>query len=54
MPVPVFRRGPPGGGLRRFVVHAPEDAWFVEGGLLEALNLIEGEVLVSSQLELGR
>lgn len=29
------------------VVHAPEDAWFVEGFLLEAPNLPEGDVLVS-------
>ena len=43
----------PGGGLRLFVVHAPEDAWFVEGFLLEALRLPEGDVLVSSQLEPG-
>ncbi len=39
--------------LRLFVVHAPEDAWFVDGFLLEALNLSEGEVLVSSRLEPG-
>jgi len=35
------------------VVHAPEDAWFVEGFLLKALSLPESEVLVSSQLEPG-
>jgi hypothetical protein len=39
--------------LRLFVVHAPEDAWFVEGFLLKALSLPEGEVLVSSQLDPG-
>jgi WD40 repeat protein len=38
---------------RLFVVHAPEDAWFVEGFLLEALRLPEGEVLISSKLEPG-
>ena len=41
------------GSLRLFVVHADEDAWFVEGFLLEALRLPKGEVLVSSQLEPG-
>jgi hypothetical protein len=39
--------------LRLFVVHAPEDGWFVEGFLLEALRLPEDEVLVSSKLEPG-
>jgi hypothetical protein len=43
----------PGVGLRLFIVHAPADAWFVEGFLLEALHLSEREVLVSSKLELG-
>jgi len=43
----------PGAGLRLFIVHAPTDAWFVEGFLLEALHLSESEVLVSSKLELG-
>jgi hypothetical protein len=43
----------PGAGLRLFIVHAPADAWFVEGFLLEALHLSEREVLVSSKLELG-
>jgi len=43
----------PGVGLRLFIVHAPADAWFVEGFLLEALHLSESEVLVSSKLELG-
>src|ERR1041384_1488580 len=43
----------PGTGVRLFVVHAPEDAWFVEGFLLKALNLPENEVLVSSKLEPG-
>jgi hypothetical protein len=38
---------------RLFVVHAPEDAWFVNGFLLAALRLPEGEVLVSSKLEPG-
>jgi len=40
-------------GPRLFVVHAPEDAWFVEGFLLEALRLPEGEVVGSSKLEPG-
>jgi len=35
-------------------VHASEDAWFVDGFLLKALSLPEGEVLVSSKLEPGR
>jgi hypothetical protein len=39
--------------VRVFVVHAPQDAWFVEGFLLEALRLPEGEVLVSGKLEPG-
>src|SRR4051812_31148464 len=39
--------------LRLFVVHAPQDASFVEGFLLDALCLPEDEVLVSSKLELG-
>jgi hypothetical protein len=39
--------------LRLFVVHAPEDASFVQGFLLKALSLPEGEVLVSSKLEPG-
>ena len=39
--------------VRLFVVHAPEDAWFVDGFLLEALRLSKGEVLVSSKLEPG-
>ncbi len=43
----------PSANLRLFVVHAPEDAWFVEGFLLEALRLPEREVLVSSKLEPG-
>jgi len=41
----------PGASLRLFVVHAPEDGWFVEGFLLEALRLPEDEVLVSSKLQ---
>src|SRR6185369_10113707 len=44
---------PPAGSLRLFVVHAPADAWFVDGFLLEALRLAAGEVLVSIQLEPG-
>jgi len=36
-----------------FVVHSPQDATFVEGFLLKALSLPNGEVLVSSKLELG-
>ena len=48
------RDGPaPAAKVRLFVVHAPEDAWFVEGFLLEALRLPEGEVLISSKLEPG-
>src|ERR1041384_8594727 len=43
----------PDTGLRLFVVHAPEDTWFVEGFLLAALGLPNGDVLVSSKLELG-
>jgi len=39
--------------VQLFVVHAPEDAWFVEGFLLEALRLSEGEALVSSKIEPG-
>lgn len=39
--------------LRLFVVHAPEDAWFVDGFLLATLRLPDDEVLVSSKLELG-
>ncbi len=38
---------------RLFVVHAPEDAWFVDGFLLTALGLADGDVLVSSKLEAG-
>lgn len=34
-------------------MHAPEGAWFVDGFLLKALSLSEGEVLVSSELEPG-
>jgi hypothetical protein len=34
-------------------VHAPEDVSFVEGFLLKALSLPEGEALVSSKLEPG-
>jgi len=44
---------PEPGGLRLFVVHAAEDASFVDGFLLEALQLPEDEVLVSSKLEPG-
>jgi len=43
----------PAASVRLFVVHAPEDAWFVDGFLLEALRLPEGEVLVSNKLEPG-
>ena len=39
--------------MQLFIVHAPADAWFVEGFLLEALRLFKGEVLVSSQFEPG-
>ena len=42
-----------GAGLRVFIVHAPEDAWFVEGFLVRALNLPAGEVLLSSKLAPG-
>jgi len=55
-PLPVIRlvRPPaPATSPRLFVVHAPEDAWFVDGFLLEALRLPEAEVLVSSKLEPG-
>jgi len=34
-------------------VHAPEDVSFIKGFLLKALSLPEGEVLVSTELELG-
>lgn len=30
-PMPVAQGRAPGGNLRLFVVHAPEDAWFAEG-----------------------
>jgi len=43
----------PGTGLRLFLVHAPEDAWFVDGFLLPALGLSEHEVLCSGKVELG-
>ncbi len=39
--------------LRLFVVHAPEDAWFVDGFLLRAVPLHDSEVLVSSNLQPG-
>lgn len=38
---------------RLFVVHAAEDAWFVDGFLLPALGLPDGEVLVSGKLDPG-
>lgn len=38
---------------RAFIVHAPEDAAFVEGFLLPALDLDERDVLLSSRLALG-
>src|SRR3954452_5618704 len=38
---------------RLFVVHAAEDAWFVDGFLLPALGLPDGELLVSSKLDPG-
>lgn len=38
---------------RVFVVYAPEDTWFVEGFLLQALGIPEDDVLMSSKLELG-
>ena len=50
---PVAHDSAADGGLRVFVVHAPEDAWFVEGFLIEALSLRESEVLISSKLDLG-
>jgi WD40 repeat protein len=34
-------------------VHAPDDAWFVKGFLVKALNLPAGQVLLSSELDLG-
>src|SRR6185369_500017 len=46
-------RPAPGASPRLFIVHAPEDAWFVDGFLLEAMRLPEGDVLISSKLELG-
>src|ERR1700704_3631459 len=48
------QRGPaPTGKPRLFIVHAPADAWFVDGFLLRAVPLREGEVLVSSKLDPG-
>jgi WD40 repeat protein len=38
---------------RLFVVHAADDAWFVDGFLLPALGLPDGEVRVSSRLDPG-
>jgi WD40 repeat protein len=55
-PLPVIRlvQPPaPAASPRLFVVHAPEDAWFVDGFLLAALRLPEAEVLVSSKLAPG-
>jgi hypothetical protein len=52
-PEPMDHGPASGGDPQLFVVHAPEDAWFVEGFLLEALRLPDGEVLVSSKLEPG-
>lgn len=46
---PSPRAAPP----RAFIVHAPEDAAFVEGFLLPALDLDERDVLLSSRLALG-
>ncbi|HMG56555.1 MAG TPA: TIR domain-containing protein, partial [Kofleriaceae bacterium] len=43
----------PSSNPRLFVVHAADDAWFVDGFLLPALGLAEAEVLVSSKLEPG-
>src|SRR5690349_11841341 len=43
----------PRAGVRLVVVHAPEDAWFVDGFLVPASGLSVDEVLVSRQLELG-
>src|SRR5512140_2644564 len=43
----------PATGVRLFIVHAPEDAWFVDGFLLRAVGLPDAEVLVSSKLEPG-
>jgi len=43
----------PATGVRLFIVHAPEDAWFVDGFLLTAVGLPDAEVLVSSTLEPG-
>jgi len=39
--------------VRLFVVHAPEDAWFVDGFLVPALGLPARDVLLSSRLEPG-
>jgi len=44
----------PAAGVRLFIVHAPEDAWFVDGFLLAAMGLPDAEVLVSEKLEPGR
>ena len=40
-------------GVRLFIVHAPEDAWFVHGFLVPAVGLPPFDVLLSSQLKLG-
>jgi WD40 repeat protein len=43
----------PAASVRLFIVHAPEDAWFVDGFLLAAVGLPDAEVLVSSKLDPG-
>jgi WD40 repeat protein len=43
----------PATGVRLFIVHSPEDAWFVDGFLLAAVGLPDTEMLVSSKLEPG-
>ena len=49
----VVAPGAAAGKLRLFVVHATEDAWFVDGFLIAALGLPAGEVLVSGKLDPG-
>ncbi|TMQ19399.1 MAG: hypothetical protein E6J90_18160 [Deltaproteobacteria bacterium] len=45
--------GPALAGVRLFVVHAPEDAWFVEGFLVPASGLSDDEVVISGEIEPG-
>jgi WD40 repeat protein len=40
-------------GVRLFIVHAAEDAWFVDGFLIAAVGLPDTDVLVSSKLAPG-